>query len=76
MREIRSLREKIWQEELFPACNQKGNENNSGIFAQKKQEDPSVLHKRKTKRLIFFSPSSSNNSGLASAKIGSKLRRE
>ena len=37
MKKIRSLREKIWEEELFPGCNQKEMKTNLEFFAQNKK---------------------------------------
>ena len=37
MKKIRSLREKIWEEELFPGCNQKEMKTILAFFAQNKK---------------------------------------
>ena len=46
MRKIRSFREKIWQEEIFPACNQK----------EMKTILPFSLHKKEKKMPDFLLP--------------------
>ena len=38
MKKIRSLSEKIWEEELFPGCNQKEMKTILAFFAQNKKE--------------------------------------